>query len=70
VNKKDCCANEMQFLWLLQQVFFKENVRYPVCICSDSENVHYYHFVILIAVSAQIFPLIIFSDSRGPDFQF
>jgi len=32
------------------------------------QSIHYYHFIILIAVYVQILPLIIFSDSRDPIF--
>jgi len=37
---------------------------YPVWTRSDPKNFHYGHFIILIAVSVQIFPLIIFPDSK------
>jgi len=36
--------------------FFKEILRHLVWICRDPKIFHYYHFIILIAVSIQIFP--------------
>jgi len=36
------------------------------CCIMPNKASRYYHFVILTAVSVQIFPLIIFSDSRDP----
>ena len=49
---------------LLIYCFFKENVRYVVWTCRHPKNFRYSHFVILIAVSVQSFPLIIFCNCR------
>jgi len=49
----------------LLQVFFKENVRWPVWAFKGTKNFQYCHFIIVIGVSVQMFPLIIFSDSMN-----
>jgi len=54
---------ELLFKLPIKQVFFKENVRYPVWTCRDPISL-----ILGTQFSVSRYPMIIFSDSRDPIF--